>query len=180
MPLLTIELSKEKLQALEQAARSLGMTPQRRAAEIVGQAAVPAASRGQKKLAQGLQKLQAYIEMIPAVQVVSVSEASEARWWIKFDIDIHHALAWNVVQELGSVLNYLSLSDRLPTVFKPVSPPPYMNGGPEDYLSWVIEAEVPSVDAGYIAEVLEGRLPRLVDDETHWETSADLGSVDES
>ncbi|HEY0070725.1 MAG TPA: hypothetical protein VGE04_12235 [Chloroflexia bacterium] len=146
------------------------MTPQRRAAEIVEHAVTPAASRGQKRSAQGLQKLQAYIERIPAVQIVSASEASEARWWIKFDINIHHALAWNVVQELGSVLNYLSLNDRLPTVFKPVSPPPYMNGGPEEYLSWVIEAEEPFTDAGYIMDVLEGRLPRPVEDETEWGT----------
>lgn len=173
MPLLTIELSDEKLQALEQEARTLGMTPQRRAAEIVEQAVTSSASRGQKKRAEGLQKLQAYIERIPAVQVVSASEASEARWWLKFDIDIHHPLAWNVVQELGFVLNYLSLTERLPTVFKPVSPPPYMNGGPEDFLSWVIEAQEPFADASYIAEVLEGRLPRPVEDETQWDTSDD-------
>ncbi|HEX8219310.1 MAG TPA: hypothetical protein VF914_08865 [Chloroflexia bacterium] len=108
---------------------------------------------------------------MPGVQVVSASGPSEPRWWLKFDIDLHHPLAWNVVQELGSVLNYLSLNDRLPTVFKPVSPPPYMNGGPEDFLSWVIEAEEPLPDAGYIASVLEGRLPRPVDDEAQWEIS---------
>ncbi|SPE35761.1 hypothetical protein SBA3_2300022 [Candidatus Sulfopaludibacter sp. SbA3] len=50
-------------------------------------------------------------------------------WWVKFAIDISHRLAWNVVQELGHVLNYLSVNERLPTVFKPVSPPPYANGG---------------------------------------------------
>jgi hypothetical protein len=33
-----------------------------------------------------------------------------------------------VVQELGHVLNYVSVTEPLPTVFKPVSPPPYMNG----------------------------------------------------
>jgi hypothetical protein len=173
MPLLTIELTKETLQDLEQEARSLGMTPQRRAAEIVEHGITPAASRGQKRPTQGLQKLQAYIARIPAIQVVSASAASEARWWIKFDIDIHHPLAWNVVQELGHVLNYISVTERLPTVFKPVSPPPYMNGGPEDFLSWVIEAEEPFLDAGYIADMLEGRLPRPVEDETQWDESDD-------
>lgn len=173
MPLLTIELSKEKLQALEQKARSLGMTPQRRAAEIVEQAVTSAASKPQKKPTAGLQKLQTYMERIPAVQVVSTSELFEPRWWLKFNIDIHHPLAWHVVQELGHVLNYISVTERLPTVFKPVSPPPYMNGGPEDFLSWVIEAEEPLPDAGYIAEVLEGRLPRPVDDEAQWDTSDD-------
>lgn len=137
------------------------------------QAITPAASTGQKKLAQGLQKLRAYVERIPTVQIVSASQASEARWWIKFDINIHHPLAWNVVQELGHVLNYISVTERLPTVFKPVSPPPYMNGGPEDYLSWVIEAEEALLDVGYIADTLEGRLPRPVEDETQWDTSED-------
>jgi hypothetical protein len=121
----------------------------------------------------GLQKLQSYLDRIPAVQVVSASETSEALWWVKFDIDIRHSLAWNVVQELGHVLNYISLNERLPTVFKPVSPPPYMNGGPEDFLSWVIEAQEPDADAGYIAEVLEGHLPRPVEDEGEWESSQD-------
>lgn len=171
MPLLTIELSKEKLQALEQQARALGMTPQRRAAEIIEQA-FTSSTKAQEKSDGGLQKLQAYIQRIPAVQVVSASEASNALWWLKFDIDIHHPLAWHVVQELGFVLNYLSLTERLPTVFKPVSPPPYMNGGPEDFLSWVIEAEEPLADAGYIADMLEGRLPRPVEDETQWNTSS--------
>src|SRR5688500_17345460 len=60
-------------------------------------------------------------------------------WWVKFSLDISHRLTWNVVQELGHVLNYLSLNERLPTVFKPVSPPPYLNGGPAEFLSWVIE-----------------------------------------
>lgn len=172
MPLLTIELSKEKLLALEQEARALGMTPQRRAAEIIEQAVTPA-TRAQEKSDEGLQKLQAYMERIPAIQVVTASEAPKARWWLKFDIDIHHPLAWNVVQELGHVLNYISVTERLPTVFKPVSPPPYMNGGPEDFLSWVIEAEEPLPEAGYIADVLEGRLPRPVEDETQWDTSND-------
>ncbi len=173
MPLLTIELSRETIQTLEQEARAQGMTPQRSAAEIVEQAVAPAARPGNKKRADGLQKLQAYLEKVPAVSVVSVSEAAEAHWWIKLDIDIHHDLAWTVVQELGHVLNYISLNERLPTVFKPVSPPPYMNGGPEDFLSWVIEAEVPSLDASYIAEVLEGRLPRLVEEEDEWEIAGD-------
>ena len=53
--------------------------------------------------------------------------ASEAQWWVK--LDISSPLAWQVVQELGFVLNYVSLQDRLPTVFMPVSPPPYPSMG---------------------------------------------------
>ena len=73
-------------------------------------------------------------------------------------------LAWNVVQELGNVLNYLSVTEHLPTVFKPVSPPSYLNGGPQEYLSWVIESTLPDFSPKTCAQWLEGRLPRPVDD----------------
>ncbi|MBA4117676.1 MAG: hypothetical protein C0514_02110 [Candidatus Puniceispirillum sp.] len=82
---------------------------------------------------RGLLKLKAFLERIPGVHVISFDQNHESFWWIKFDIDITHPLAWQVVQELGFVLNYISISQQLPTVFMPVSPPPYLNGGPEDY-----------------------------------------------
>jgi len=89
-------------------------------------------------------------------------------WWIKFAIDLRHPLAWNVVQEFGYVLNYLSLNEKLPTVFKPVSPPPYLNGGPHEFLSWVIECPIDQMKPGTVAEWLEGRLPKPVEDTTQW------------
>jgi hypothetical protein len=110
------------------------------------------------------------LERVPAITGLSTSEASEPLWWIKFNIDTHHPLAWHVVQEFGHVLNYFSLGDRFPVVFMPVSPPPYLNGGPDAFLSWVIEASLPFADAGYVAEVLEGYLPRPVEDLKMWTT----------
>jgi hypothetical protein len=89
-------------------------------------------------------------------------------WWVKFTIDIADPLAWRVVQELGHVLNYLSLRERLPTVFMPVSPPPSMNGGAE-FLSWVIECRDPEWTPGITAAYLEGRLPRPVQDRQEWD-----------
>ncbi len=50
----------------------------------------------------------------------------------------------------------------------PVSPPPYMNGGPDEFLSWVIEAKDPDFRPGTCADWLEGRLPQPVDDEAAW------------
>jgi hypothetical protein len=93
-------------------------------------------------------------------------------WWVKFTIDIEHPLAWQVVQELGYVLNYISLDERLPTVFKPVSPPPYLNGGPE-FLSWVIESEDSEFAPSECLEWLEGRMPRPVDDLSQWKHAGD-------
>ena len=91
-------------------------------------------------------------------------------WWVKFGIDIANPLAWHVVQELGHVLNYVSIEERLPTVFYPASPPPYMNGGPEDFLSWVIETKDPEFSPDRAREWLEGRLPRPVEDLEQWNT----------
>lgn len=112
--------------------------------------------------------LVAYLDRVPAVTHVANGTFDNGNWWIKFDIDIHHRLAWNVVQEFGHVLNYLSVNERLPCVFKPVSPPPYMNGGPADFLSWVIESTDPEFAPAKAAEWLEGRLPRPVEEESKW------------
>jgi hypothetical protein len=82
--------------------------------------------------------LKSYLSKVPSITgKISSGFLHDGSWWVKFTIDIEHPLAWSVVQELGHVLNYVSLNERLPTVFMPVSPPPYVNGGPRDYLSWV-------------------------------------------
>jgi hypothetical protein len=111
-------------------------------------------------------KLLAYLKRVPAIlpAAIGTGRFDDGNWWVKFGIDITHPLAWHVVQEFGCVLNYLSVKERLPTVFMPVSPAPYLNGGPEDYLSWVIESKDPSFQPGTVADWLEGRLPRPVDD----------------
>ena len=113
-----------------------------------------------------------FLARVPAVDVndtpsrgIGAGE-SGAGWWVKFTIDIDHDLAWHTVQEMGHVLNLLSVEERLPTVFKPVSPPPYMNGGPEEFLSWVIEGT--DMPPGAVAKWLEERLPKPVEDEAAW------------
>ena len=118
-------------------------------------------------LKSGLPILVDYLDKIPGLEVISSDITPDAYWWIKLDIDIEHKLAWNVVQELGFVLNYISISEPLPTIFKPVSPPPYLNGGPE-LLSWVIESTFNYIDPKWIKEVIEGRLPSPIEDEDNW------------
>lgn len=100
---------------------------------------------------------------------ISFGSDDDGFWWIKFQLDITNELAWNVVQELGCVVNYLSINERLPTVFYPVSPAPYMNGGPEDFLSWVIETKDKEFKPGTLMKWLDGRLPNPVDDLEQWE-----------
>jgi len=119
-------------------------------------------------------ELEAYLRRIPAIEVsmrgckMGKGRFDNDNWWVKFSIDIKHPLAWSVVQELGNVLNYLSVNERLPTIFMPVSPPSYLNGGPREFLSWVIESKVPDFAPKTCLEWLEGRLPRPVDDLRQW------------
>jgi hypothetical protein len=118
-------------------------------------------------------KLLAFIERLPAVNLPRGQEsigrgaAGNGTWWVKFVLNTDHPLAWRHVQELGHVLNLVSIDERLPTVFKPVSPPPYLNGGVE-FLSWVIESTDASFTPDDCEKWLEGRLPRPVDDPTQW------------
>ena len=121
---------------------------------------------------QDLELLTNYLLRIPGVKSpIGRGYFEDGNWWVKFGIDIEHSLAWQVVQELGYVLNYVSVNERLPTVFMPVSPPPYLNGGPEEFLSWVIEAQSIEFTPSLCAEWLEGRLPRPVEDVEQWEES---------
>jgi hypothetical protein len=123
---------------------------------------------------QPFQPLKEYLSRVPAISgTIAAGFFDDGNWWVKFTIDISHPLAWRVVQELGHVLNYLSPGERLPTVFMPVSPPPYLNGGPGDFLSWVIEARSTDFKPAKCAEWLEGRLPRPVDDLKQWEEDDD-------
>jgi len=72
-------------------------------------------------------KLLEFLQRVPAVQTNTTpsrgfgSGSDDQHWWVKFSLDIEHPLAWSVVQELAYVLNALSVQERLPTTFKPVS-----------------------------------------------------------
>lgn len=114
-------------------------------------------------------KLLTFLGRVPSIggSRFGCGRLSDGNWWVKFTIDLEHRLAWSTVQELGFVLNYVSLKEPLPTVFKPVSPPPYLNGGPE-FLSWVIESTAVDFSPDLAAEWLEGRLPRPVEDASQW------------
>ena len=124
-------------------------------------------------MAHRFDRLLEFLERLPAIDLpagrksIGRGDFDNGNWWVKFSIDTKHELAWRHVQELGHVLNYILLDERLPTVFMPVSPPPYMNGG-EEFLSWVIESTDPEFTPDLCAEWLEGRLPRPVEDLKQW------------
>jgi len=118
---------------------------------------------------KGFQPLIDFLQGVPSISGhIGGGKDADGQWWVKFTIDVADPLAWRVVQELGHVLNYLTLNKRLPTIFMPVSPPPYLNGG-EEFLSWVIECRDPAWTPEDVTEYLEGRLPRPVKDRSNWE-----------
>ena len=111
----------------------------------------------------------AFIRKIPGINPVIGSGVFEnGLWWIKFKIDLTHPLAWRLVQEFGNILNSISITEQLASVFKPTSPPVYLNGGPKEYLSWVIESTDISFTPDICLEWLNERLPRPVDDLAQW------------
>jgi hypothetical protein len=126
------------------------------------------------------QELQQFLSRVPAIQTpIATGYYENGLWWIKFRLDIQHKLAWHVVQEFGCILNYLSINERLPTVFYPLSPAPYLNGGPVDFLSWIIENKAPDFTPTILMEWLEGRLPQPVDYLEQWSTDEDEDEADE-
>jgi hypothetical protein len=121
-----------------------------------------------------LEMLVTFLRRVPGIDgTIGKGRLDDGLWWVKFGLDIDHPLAWHVVQELGCVLNYLSVNERLPTVFMPVSPAPYLNSGPRQFLSWVIESRSTDFSASDAARWLEGRLPQPVDDPSQWPGSED-------
>jgi hypothetical protein len=129
-------------------------------------------------LDEPFEPLLVFLEKVPAMNLPAGRESigcgleDDGTWWIKFSLVLEHPLVWRVVQEFAHVLNLLSVDERLPTVFKPVSPPPYLNGGAE-FLSWVIETDDPTFTPALCAEWLEGRLPNPVTDIHAWKIDDD-------
>jgi hypothetical protein len=127
-------------------------------------------------------RLSQFFSQIPSVQqsgIVAHGTDGQQAWWFKLNIDIEHPLAWQTVQELGHVLNYLSTNERLPTQFFPVSPPPYMNGEAKDFLAWVIQCNHADFSPDVVCDWLEARLPNPVNDESQWKIKTDLKELDE-
>jgi hypothetical protein len=165
---MNIELPEHIVKRLRLESERLGITEQERITAILDQALAPEENFQAEKIEAGLQKIKQLLCRIPAIGYIGNSKAGEAYWWIKFRIRVDSKIAWNVVQELGHILNYLSYEERLPTTFHPVSAPPYLNGGPEEYLYWVIEPTIPFLNTELVYEYLEGRLPKDLEKEESW------------
>ncbi len=119
------------------------------------------------------EELISFLERLPAIDLpagrrsIGTGKLENGNWWVKFKLNTSHPFAWRHVQELGYVLNSLSVEESLPTIFKPVSPPPYMNGG-EEFLSWVIESNATYFTPANCVKWLEARLPSPVEDLAQW------------
>jgi hypothetical protein len=127
--------------------------------------------KGRAKAVRPFLSLVAFLAHVPAVEppiTWSYFDDGDPGWWTKFQIRPDHPLAWRAVQEFAYVLNDLSMIERLPTRFFPKSPPPYLNGGPEDFLTWIIECEHPEFSPDDTAKYLEGYFPRPVYNLKRW------------
>ena len=126
-------------------------------------------------------RLHQFFCKVPSIQEALIDASGsdgQHAWWFKFQINVEHPLAWQTVQELGHVLNYISKNERLPTQFLPVSPPPYMNGEAKDFLAWVIQCNHPDFPPDVVCDWLEARLPQPVEDESQWKIKTDLSELD--
>ncbi len=118
---------------------------------------------------QSFEKLEDLISKIPGVNKPIISGTyANGIWWVKFSIDINHPLAWNIVQEFGHAINYLSINERLSTVFYPVSTPPTAKDDPTAALAWIIEATEKELTPYELTEWLVARLPYPVEDVNEW------------
>jgi hypothetical protein len=112
-----------------------------------------------------------FLQRIPAIgNKIGTGVRDDGTWLIKFQIDTKHPGAWKAVMDLGYVLNWLALADPLPTIFKPVSPPPDMNGNdPTELLMWLVECPKSSFTPTQCAHALDVSLfdypPRCGHDE---------------
>lgn len=81
----------------------------------------------------------AFISRVPAASFDSGSLNEDGSWRAQIRIDIDHMLAWQVVQEFGFVLNWVSVTEPLPTRFFPRSSPPYLNGAPVNIFTGLLK-----------------------------------------
>lgn len=114
-----------------------------------------------------LSKLVAYLNRLPGTQA-SAGRFTKEGWHVSLLIDIDHSLAWNVVQELGFFCNSPSIGQGSGLEFFPISPPPYLNGGPREFLSWTLSHTGSNFSPSEVAKSIEGVLPQPVEDEAEW------------
>jgi len=58
-------------------------------------------------LEHDVSSLVSFLKRVPAVVgAIGSGTFDNGNWWTKFTIDIDHPQVWNVIQELGYVLNY--------------------------------------------------------------------------
>lgn len=87
---------------------------------------------------------------------------------MKFSIDVKHEVAWRGRTGARARLELSFFGRKTAYRVHAGFPFAYLNGGPRDYLSWVIESKDKDFAPATCAEWLEGRLPRPVSDLKQW------------
>lgn len=166
---LAIELEGSVVSKFKDQAQALGLSLEDDAALMIDNGVAPEQLTADSARHAAVRRLAAVVRKLPGVhRSIGTSTPEEAFWWLKFSIDTEHPLAWHVIQRLGYVLNYYSLEYKFHVSFYPASPPPALNGGPREFLSWVIEARLRYVDPRPIHKALRQELPARLSSEAEW------------
>ncbi len=108
----------------------------------------------------------AYLQRVPGIAgPISSGRLDDGNWWVKFRIAparLERRSGVGVRAQLP--LHQRTTADGLHAGVRG----PYLNGGPRDYLSWVIESKDPKFKPGTCMKWLDERLPRPVEDTSAW------------
>jgi hypothetical protein len=106
---MTINIPDNLAARLLQEASELNTTVEERLAAILDKSLAPEKNFDKNYIHAGLGNIKTLLTKIPCVQFVSTSDFGAPFWWLNFGIDINSKIAWTVAQELGHILNYLSV-----------------------------------------------------------------------
>ncbi|MEM8706317.1 MAG: hypothetical protein AAGE98_07665 [Actinomycetota bacterium] len=105
-----------------------------------------------------------YVGRLPAVRgrvSTSADAISTTGWWVSFRLDVDDPLAWRSIQEVGHALNGV-VGDGVDVWFGPTSTGPWQ-GGPRDFLDWVICSPDGATRPGTVAKRLADAIPEPFD-----------------
>jgi hypothetical protein len=106
-----------------------------------------------------------FFKKIPALDSPVLISEEEKYWSIDFTIDLDHEIVWNVIQYFGYICN---CGGKQGLLFLPMSPPPYLNGGPYTHMSWSILCKNLDFSLADFLQILEEYLPVPLDDFEQW------------
>jgi hypothetical protein len=128
----------------------------------------PKVTGPRKEIKHNFNKLNTLLLSIPCVKSVDCYDEMEDLWSCHIRMDLTHEIVWHLIQGIAFVINDTSITGKLPATFYPTSPPPYLNGGPYNYLHWIIRSESPEFIPDYCCEWFINRFPNNPEFNESW------------